>query len=81
MRLVRGDDGELRWDRILLMLALTIVSGYLASSSQRLGSHPDQLRETRMRLHLAGEKLAGKQAIFWLKIARHQHDLYEIARM
>lgn len=49
VRWVTDDDGRLRWDRILVGLALTVVTGYLATAAQRAGSDPDLLTLGRMR--------------------------------
>lgn len=40
MKLVRDEDGP-KWGNILVMLAVTVASGWLASKAQRAGSNPD----------------------------------------
>lgn len=49
MKLVRDDDG-VKWGNILVMLAVTIASGYLGVRAQRAGSNPDAARELKMTL-------------------------------
>jgi hypothetical protein len=56
MKVIRSDAGEVQWARIALMLALTVVSGYLATRSQRLGSRPDLEVQAKMRVALAEQK-------------------------
>lgn len=56
MKMVRDGDGEIRWGRILVMLAVTVLSGYLATKSQRAGGRIDFETELKMRAALAGQK-------------------------
>jgi hypothetical protein len=80
-KFLRDDENNLDWKKIVLMLALTALSGYLATSSQRLGSHPDQLRTARMRYHRAVGVFAARQGEAWSKIAKYHADMYEVARL
>ena len=47
---VRSDDGQIRWGRILLMLGVTVLTGYLSVQSQRAAASPDFNRQLRMNL-------------------------------
>lgn len=49
MKLVRDEDG-IKWGNILVMLAVTVASGYLATRAQRAGSSADAGRELKMNL-------------------------------
>jgi hypothetical protein len=80
-KFLRDEDLKLDWKKIAVMLALTALSGYLATQSQRLGSQPDQLRTARMRYHRALGLAAAHQGEFWSRVAKHHADLYEVARM
>jgi hypothetical protein len=80
-RFLRDDENNLDIKKVLVMLALTILSGYLAVQSQRIGSSPDQLRSARMRYHRAAGRVAASQGKFWTEIAKHHADRYEIARL
>jgi predicted transcriptional regulator len=40
---------KMDWKKIGVMLAITIISGYVASQSQRMGSSPDIIRTAKMR--------------------------------
>jgi hypothetical protein len=37
-KFVRDDNDQLDWTKILIMLGITVVSGYLAAKSQRWGA-------------------------------------------
>lgn len=53
---VRDENGDVSWGKILLMFGLTVVSGYLAAKSQRVGSSAvDPV--TTLRLKLAQRKI------------------------
>jgi hypothetical protein len=56
MKMIRDEDG-IKWGNIMIMLGVTVLSGYLASRSQRWGSSPDLQTAVRMRAAQAGEKL------------------------
>lgn len=81
MKLVRDGNGQVQWGRIAVMLALTVVSGYLATQSQRAGSNPDLIRQAKMRAYLAVEKIAHVQAVAWQRIEGFAHTAYEIERL
>lgn len=53
---IRLETGELNWKRILLALAVTAISGYIATQSQRGTSGPDVNTIARLRLARAGEQ-------------------------
>lgn len=59
MRLIQDDDG-VKWGNVLVMLGLTIASGYLAAKAQRAGAQPDAAAMLRMRIAQIGEKLGVK---------------------
>jgi hypothetical protein len=80
-RFLRDEDNALDWKKIVVMLGLTVLSGYLATQSQRAGSSPDQMKAARMRFHRAVIQVAHGQVNLWSDIARHHADLYEIARL
>jgi hypothetical protein len=60
MRLVYDEDDAIKWGNVLVMLGLTVLSGYLAARSQRAGSMPDTAAMIRMRIARAGEQLGGQ---------------------
>jgi hypothetical protein len=80
MRLVAGPDGSLNWQKIVLMLAVTALSGFLAARSQRAGADPDLLRSARMRAALASQRLCQRQADFWQHAATASAQAYQRAR-
>jgi hypothetical protein len=80
-RFLRDEELKLDWRKIATMLALTALSGYLATASQRAGSRPDGLKMARMYYHATAGKLAAKQTEFWRGVYKHHADLYEIARL
>lgn len=80
-KFLRDEDDQISLKKIVVMLALTALSGYLATQAQRAGSSPDQLKSARMRVHRAAETVSRRQAAFWSSVADHHHDLYEIARL
>lgn len=46
---VRDDNGDINWAKIAIMLAVTVLSGYLATRSQRWGSSSlDPVRTARL---------------------------------
>jgi len=59
MKMIRDDDG-FKWGNIVVMLGVTVLSGYLASRSQRWGSSPDLQTAVRMRAARLGEELGGR---------------------
>lgn len=50
VKLVVDDDNKPRWGNILVMLGVTILSGWLASQSQRAGANPDATKQLRMKV-------------------------------
>ena len=62
MRLIKDDDDKIRWNRIIIALAFTAVSGYLAAASQRAGSHPDTMSLIKMRLAVMQQKIGRKMS-------------------
>lgn len=80
-RFLRDEQLKLDWRKIAVALALTALSGYLATASQRAGSRPDGLKTARMRYHATAGKLAAGQVEFWRKVYKHHADMYEIARL
>lgn len=60
MRLVKDDDDKIRWNRILIALAFTAVSGYLATASQRAGSDIDAIALLKMRLAMLQQNIGRK---------------------
>ena len=80
MKLIR-DEKVIKWGSLAVMLAFTVISGYLASQSQRIGGDADYTKTLRMRYHVRMMKLAGKQETYWLDVLRHHHDMYELARL
>jgi hypothetical protein len=80
MRLVAGPDGSLSWQKIALMLAVTALSGFLASYGQRAGSEPDLIRSARMRAALASQRVCQAQADFWQRAATGSAQAYQKAR-
>ena len=50
-RWFRDEDDKPDWGKIILMLGITVVSGYLAAKSQRWGSAADDpVRQVKMRV-------------------------------
>jgi hypothetical protein len=80
MKIVHTDQ-KLDVGKIVLLLGVTVISGYLASQSQRAGSDADFAKTLRMRYHLGCQKAAVGQAKFWTAVAEHHHDLYEIVKL
>jgi hypothetical protein len=51
MKFLRDEEDKIDWAKILIMLALTVASGYLASKSQRWGSSStDPIKSLKMSL-------------------------------
>jgi len=80
-RFLRDDTNKLDLRKVLMMLALTALTGYLAARSQRYGSNPDSLKTARMRYHRAVGSTAARHAQFWSELAKHHADMYEIAKL
>jgi hypothetical protein len=59
MKMIRDEDG-VKWGNIVVMLGVTVLSGYLASRSQRWGASPDLQTVIRMRAARLGEELGGR---------------------
>jgi hypothetical protein len=79
MKLIRDDDG-VKWGNIVVMLALTVVSGYLATKSQRAGSKIDFEREVKMRVAMFGEKLGNEITRAGVKLSLASSRAYDKAR-
>ena len=79
MRLVRDDDG-VKWANILVMLAVTVVSGYLATKAQRAGSNPDSAREVRMKVARAQITVGSKLVRFGQRVEDAGWQAYDQAR-
>lgn len=47
---VHNEDDSINWAKIILMLGLTVLTGYLSVQSQRAASSPDFNRTIRMGL-------------------------------
>jgi hypothetical protein len=77
MRMVTGDDGSVKWGRIVLALALTVASGYLASKSQRWGSGEGV--PPRARAYHAVQVYAHGQVTRWQRVEGMAKTGYEIA--
>lgn len=80
MQLVRTDAGKVRWGSILLMLGLTVLSGYLASKSQRLGSSAAGI-PVKARYYHGVQTVAAGQRLFWTEIEKRAATRYDIARL
>jgi len=80
VRWVTGDDGSIRWDRVVLALALTVASGYLASKSQRWGSSASTV-PLRSRAYHAAQVFAHGQVVRWQRLEDFARTGYEIATM
>jgi hypothetical protein len=74
MRLVTT-EGKTDWRKILLMLAVTALSGYLATKSQRAGGAIDVERTLKMRAAHAGSTAA------WMVANRAQRAAAALDRM
>lgn len=79
MRLVRDDDG-VKWANILVMLAVTVVSGYLATKAQRAGSNPDSARELKMKVARAQITMGSKIVRLGQRVEETGWKAYEQAR-
>lgn len=80
VRWVTGDDGKVRWDRVLLALALTVASGYLASKSQRWGSSASTV-PLRSRAYHAAQVFAHAQVTAWQRLESFAKTGYEITTL
>ena len=80
MQLVRTGTGEIAWTRIVLMLGLTVLSGYLASKSQRLGASAVEI-PLRARYYHGLQTVAAGQAKFWTEVQKRAALRYDIARL
>ena len=79
MRLVRDDDG-VKWVNVVIMLGLTILSGYLAAQSQRKGSSIDFNTQLKMRVAKAGEGLGNEITKLGIAISIASSRAYDRAR-
>lgn len=80
VRWVTGDDGKVRWDRVVLALALTAVSGYLASRAQRWGSSASTVPLKARAYHAAGTFAHG-QVARWQRLESFAKTGYEITTL
>lgn len=80
-RVLRDDQDQLQWSKVVIALGLTVLSAYLAAQAQRGASGPDQLKSAKMRFHKGVVQLAYRQVMFWEKVAKYARDRYEIARL
>jgi hypothetical protein len=80
-KFLRADDDSIDWGKVVLALALTVLSGYLATQAQRAGSNPDQLKAAKMRFHKTVKDAAEAQVTFWRKVADNAGTRYDIARL
>lgn len=80
-KFLRDGEDNLQLGKIVVALALSVLSAYLATQAQRAGSGPDQMKAAKMRFHRTTGLLAARQAQFWLKIADNARDRYEIAKL
>jgi hypothetical protein len=80
MQLVRTGTGEIAWGRIVLMLSLTVLSGYLASKSQRLGASAVEI-PLKARYYHGMQTMAAGQAKFWTEVQHRAAFRYELTRL
>jgi hypothetical protein len=80
MQLVRTGDGQIAWGRILVMLGLTVVSGYLASKSQRAGASSIDV-PLKARYYHGLQVVAHGQVQFWTEVQKRATLRYEISRL
>jgi hypothetical protein len=80
-RILRDDQDQLQWSKIVIALGLTVLSAYLAAQAQRGASSPDQLRSAKMAFYRTVWKVANGQVVFWRKVAQDADTRYDIARL
>lgn len=80
-QIIRTDDGDINWKRIGIALAVTVVTGYLASQSQRWGQNPDLVKSIKMRYHETVRAIADSQIRLWSKVSMKAETAYDIARI
>jgi hypothetical protein len=80
-RFLRDDQDNIQWGKVVVALALSVLSAYLATQAQRSGSGPDQMKAIKMKYHRAVNELAIGQAKFWSKVADNAATRYDIARL
>ena len=80
MKIVLNDNGQISWTRIAVMLGLTVLSGYLASKSQRLGASAVEI-PIRARYYHGLQTIAGQQAKFWTEVQKRAAFRYDVARL
>jgi hypothetical protein len=78
MKLVMNDAGQLSWSRIVLMLGLTVISGYLASRSQRAGASAVEI-PLKARYYHGVQQVAVGQQRFWHEVQKRAATRYDIA--
>lgn len=80
MQLVRTSTGQVAWGRIILMLGLTVVSGYLAARSQRAGASAMEI-PLKARYYHGVQTIASGQVRFWTEMQKRAAFRYDIARL
>jgi hypothetical protein len=80
MKFVRDEDDNIQWGRIFLALALTALSGYIASQAQRAGGNIDFVTQARMKIALHQQKLGRSISAFGDTITTEGIAAYEKAR-
>lgn len=78
VRWVSGDDGKVKWGRIVLALTLTAVTAYLSVAIQRGMSGPDVVKTIKMRGAALQLQYAKKRISHWEIIAmkaQHRYDM------
>jgi hypothetical protein len=81
MKIILDEEGKISWKKIVIMLAVTALSGYIATQSQRAGSSADFARQLKMRGLLAVQKTAHLQAVAWQRIEGFAKTAYDIERL
>jgi hypothetical protein len=77
MKLIANDDGQVQWKRIVIALAVTALSGWLASSSQRWGGSAVRI-DPKARVWHGVEAYANGQAKFWTEVGKQAKFRYDI---
>jgi cell division protein ZapA (FtsZ GTPase activity inhibitor) len=75
---VRTESGEIDWKRVLVMLAITALSGYLAAQSQRSGI--DFNATVKMRAAKVGQHIGDALITTGIHISGAATKLYDSAR-
>jgi hypothetical protein len=80
-RILRDDQDQLQWSKVVVALGLAVLSAYLTAQAQQAGSGPDQLRSVKMAFYRALGRAARGQSVFWARIAQDADTRYDIARL